>query len=273
LTYFNNQPPNYIRINNLKRSINVFDELKENNYVIQKDEFCSSIYQIVRSGINKLPNLTSFKEGLFFIQARSSAYIPLMVNPQPQELILDTCASPGGKTTFLADLMQNTGKIIAIDINPDRIKELNNNLDKYGVKNTETKMIDIRNFETDERFDKILIDAPCSGTGTLASRPYARWRLSKQRVKAYFKLQLEIINAAIKFLKPEEGLLFYVTCSLLPEENEDVIKAFLENQKTNIQPVPLSFDIGSRISFYGRRLLPQVMQSEGFSIFCFKKNE
>ena len=116
-----------------------------------------------------------------------------------------------------------------------------------------------------------MIDAPCSGTGTLASRPYIKWFLSKQRIKFYSKLQLEILLSASKFLKAETGRLYYITCSLLPEENEDIIKAFLELTENKFVSIPLKYSFGQSLQYHGQRLLPHLMESEGFSIFCLKK--
>ncbi|OLS21957.1 MAG: tRNA (cytosine(48)-C(5))-methyltransferase [Candidatus Heimdallarchaeota archaeon LC_3] len=271
LSYLNYQPPIYIRLNSLKDKEVVFQELKENNIQYTEDPNFSNIFRIKYLGKARLPNLNSYKKGHFFIQSRTSAYIPLIIDPSPEDIILDTCASPGGKTTLLADLMGNNGKIYAFEVNKERFNELNKNISKFNVKNVESQCADIRTITDLEQQDIIMIDAPCSGTGTLASRPYIKWLLSKQKIKFYSKLQLEIITSASKFLKPETGRLYYITCSLLPEENEDIIKLFLESTNENFVPIPLKYKFGRSLPYNGQRLLPHIMESEGFTIFCLKR--
>jgi 16S rRNA (cytosine967-C5)-methyltransferase len=273
LDYSNLQPPAYIRINTLKDQKVIFEEFEEKQIAYYQDPNFNQIYRINYKGKERLPNLKSFKNGYFFIQSRTSAYIPLIINPKHDDIVLDACASPGGKTTFLANLMSNKGKIIAIEINENRFKELNRNLKKYGVENVQTHLIDVRNFQTSEKFDKILVDAPCSGTGTLATRPYVKWQLSKQKIKSYTGMQLRILESVSDHLKPKTGLLFYVTCSLLPEENEEVIEKFLDKTGNKFQSVSINSNFGKELPYLGQRLLPNVMESEGFSIFCLKRND
>jgi 16S rRNA (cytosine967-C5)-methyltransferase len=273
LDYSNLQPPAYIRINTLKDPKVIIKEFEEKKIAYFQDPNFTQIFRINYMGKERLPNLKSFKNGYFFIQSRTSAYIPLIINPNHDDVILDACASPGGKTTFLANLMNNKGKIIAIEINESRFKELNRNLKKYGAENVQTHLADIRNFQTSEKFDKILVDAPCSGTGTLATRPYVKWQLSKQKIKSYTRLQLKILESVSDHLKPKTGLLYYVTCSLLPEENEEVIQKFLDKTGDKFQPVSINSNFGKEIPYLGQRLLPNVMESEGFSIFCLKRND
>ena len=142
---------------------------------------------------------------------------------------------------------------------------------KYGVKNVDSYQIDIRNASLSENFDIVMIDAPCSGTGTIATRPYIKWQLSKQRIKKYSLLQKEILESISSLVKPETGLIYYITCSLLPEENEEVIKDFLERTSDSFKPIALNLDFGKDLPFFGKRLMPNVMESEGFSIFCLKR--
>jgi 16S rRNA (cytosine967-C5)-methyltransferase len=273
LDYSNLQPPAYIRINTLKDQKVIFKEFEDKKIAYFQDPNFNQIFRVNYMGKERLPNLKSFKDGYFFIQSRTSAYIPLIINPKHEDVILDACASPGGKTTFLANLMNNKGKIIAIEINESRFQELNRNLKKFGVENVQTHLADIRNFQTSEKFDIILVDAPCSGTGTLATRPYVKSQLSKQKIRSYADMQLKIIESVSGHLKPKTGLLYYVTCSLLPEENEEVIQKFLNEMGNKFQSVSINSNFGKELPYLGQRLLPNVMESEGFSIFCLKRND
>lgn len=268
-TFFNQLPPVYIRTNNLVPQTLFYKEIMEKKIELEQDNTFKTIYRVKASSSNRLPILESYKQGEFYIQAKTSAYIPLYVDPKSGERILDACASPGGKTIFMADLIKNNGEIVAIDNKETRVQELNKNLQKYGVTCAKTLLADVRNLPEMDLFDRILVDAPCSGTGTLGVRPYSKWRLSKSRLRQYSRLQLQILNTVSKFCKPS-GLIFYVTCSLLPQENELVIEKFLSNHADNYQCIPLKYTFGKPIAFYGQRLLPHVMESEGFSIFCLK---
>lgn len=175
-----------------------------------------------------LNSLGSLRDGWFYIQDPSTLLAPALLAPQPGENILDMCAAPGGKTTFLAQLMHNEGKIIADDIEPNRLRMVKDNCARLGVTCVETvshRQSPIAN----QQFDKILIDAPCSNTGVMRRRVDLRWRITAEEILRLQKTQLDLLNQAATKLKPG-GVIVYSTCSLEPEENSEVVKQFLAAQ-------------------------------------------
>jgi 16S rRNA (cytosine967-C5)-methyltransferase len=139
------------------------------------------------------------------------------------------CAAPGGKTTFIAQLMNNEGKIIACDISEDRLKLVQENCQRLGVTTVETTQnskLKTQNL----KFDRILVDAPCSNTGVMRRRVDLRWRISPEEILRLQQTQLDLLKLAATKLKPG-GVLVYSTCSLEPEENSEVVKEFLREHK------------------------------------------
>jgi 16S rRNA (cytosine967-C5)-methyltransferase len=172
-----------------------------------------------------LNSLASFRDGWFYVQDPGTLLAARELGAQPGETILDLCAAPGGKTTFLAQLMRNEGKIIACDISEDRLKLIRENCRRLGITCVEAisgSQLAIRN----PQFDRILVDAPCSNTGVLRRRVDLRWRISPEEITRLRRAQLDLLKLAATKLKPG-GVLVYSTCSLEPEENSDVVKEFL----------------------------------------------
>ncbi len=189
-----------------------------------------------------LARLGSFRDGWFYVQDPSTLLAPVLLDAQPGETVLDLCAAPGGKTTFLAQLMENHGKIVASDLDPARLKLVKDNCARLGVtcveaqtsfthhasRITSSSQSLLTSAATDGRFDRILVDAPCSNTGVLRRRVDLRWRIQAAEIERLRTTQLDLLNQAATRLKPE-GVLVYSTCSLEPEENSEVVKQFLAN--------------------------------------------
>jgi 16S rRNA (cytosine967-C5)-methyltransferase len=172
-----------------------------------------------------LASLPSFRDGWFYIQDPSTLLAATELDAQPGETILDLCAAPGGKATFIAQMMNNEGKIIATDISEERLKLVLENCTRLGVKNVETVVASTFSLQS-PTFDRILLDAPCSNTGVLRRRVDLRWRISADEISRLRKTQLELLQSVAPKLKPG-GVLIYSTCSLEPEENVRVIEVFL----------------------------------------------
>lgn len=179
-----------------------------------------------------LESLESFRDGKFYIQDPSTIAPVIALAPQPGETILDLCAAPGGKTTLIAQLMNNQGRILAADISPDRLKQVTENCERLGVACVETLVADetIDARLADLTIDRILIDAPCSNTGVIRRRVDARWRSSDKEIAALRETQLQLLKKAAKWIKPG-GKIVYSTCSLEPEENRGVVAEFLKRHK------------------------------------------
>ncbi len=166
------------------------------------------------------------KDGLVSVQSESQGIACLLVDPKRGERILDMCAAPGGKSTFMAERMQNEGKIVALDLYQSKISDIHRGANTLGVKILESAKIDARQYQSDEKFDRVLLDAPCTGTGVLSRRAELRWRLSPNDVTAMAKLQRELLENAVTLTK-DHATLVYSTCSIEPEENWQLIEAFL----------------------------------------------
>ena len=175
-----------------------------------------------------LARLGSFRDGWFYVQDPSTLLAPVLLGAQPGETILDLCAAPGGKTTFLAQLMQNQGTIVATDLDQNRLKLVQDNCVRLGV--TCVEMVENSKLKAQNlKFDRILIDAPCSNTGVLRRRVDLRWRIQPAEISRLQKTQLDLLNQAATQLK-SGGVLVYSTCSLEPEENAEVVQQFLAAQ-------------------------------------------
>ena len=172
-----------------------------------------------------LNSLGSFRAGWFYLQDPSTLLAVRELAAQPSETILDLCAAPGGKTTFIAQQMNNEGKIIAHDIEPNRLKLVRENCTRLGVtcvEPTQNLEFKIQN----SKFDRILIDAPCSNTGVMRRRVDLRWLIQPPEIERLRATQLVLITQAATVLKPG-GVIVYSTCSLEPEENSELVKEFL----------------------------------------------
>ena len=216
-----------VRVNKLKYSEEEFEEfLKEKDIQIIKK--IDTVYY-VNSGL--IINSEEFKTGKIIAQDASSYLAAKNLDAMPNELVLDICAAPGGKTAVLAENMGNIGEIIAIDIHQHKIKLIDTNMKKLGIDIVKPIVMDARNVNKQGRkFDKILVDVPCSGYGVIRKKPEILYSKNRENVEELAKLQLEILNSAADILK-DGGELIYSTCTITDEENTNNIKKFLEERK------------------------------------------
>ena len=216
-----------VRVNKLKYTEKEFEEfLKEKDIQIIKK--VDTVYYI-NSGL--IINSEEFKTGKIIAQDASSYLAAKNLGTMPNELVLDICAAPGGKTAVLAENMENIGEIIAIDIHQHKIKLIDTNMKKLGIDIVKATVMDARNVNKQGRkFDKILVDVPCSGYGVIRKKPEILYSKNRESVEELAKLQLEILNSAADILK-DGGELIYSTCTITDEENTNNIKKFLEERK------------------------------------------
>jgi len=185
--------------------------------------------------------IPGFQEGLFYVEDEAAQLVPLLLDPQPEERILDVCAAPGGKATHLADLMSNRGQIMAVDRHAVRLQALKENCQRLGATIITPVVEDARELGTGAshqgvnpqipplgEFDRILVDAPCSGVGVLRRHPDAKGKKDTGMFARHQTLQAEILERAFTVLRPG-GVLVYSTCSTEPEETEEVIARFCRN--------------------------------------------
>ena len=216
-----------VRVNKLKYSEEEFEEfLKEKDIQIIKK--VDTVYY-VNSGL--IINSEEFKTGKIIAQDASSYLAAKNLGAMPNELVLDICAAPGGKTAVLAEEMKNSGEVIAIDIHQHKIKLIDTNMKKLGIDIVKAIVMDARNVNKQGRkFDKILVDVPCSGYGVIRKKPEILYSKNRENIEELAKLQLEILNSAADILK-DGGELIYSTCTITDEENTNNIKKFLEERK------------------------------------------
>ena len=216
-----------VRVNKLKYSEEEFEEfLKDKDIQIIKK--VDTVYYI-NSGL--IINSEEFKTGKIIAQDASSYLAAKNLGAMQNELVLDICAAPGGKTAVLAEEMKNSGEVIAIDIHQHKIKLIDTNMKKLGIDIVKAIVMDARNVNKQGRkFDKILVDVPCSGYGVIRKKPEILYSKNRENIEELAKLQLEILNSAADILK-DGGKLIYSTCTITDEENTNNIKKFLEERK------------------------------------------
>ncbi|MCX7834736.1 MAG: 16S rRNA (cytosine(967)-C(5))-methyltransferase RsmB [bacterium] len=226
LLQWNQAPsPLWIRVNRLKIEPNQLAKLLTDEGIeIQQSDLLEEFIQLV--GRVKLRGWKYLLEGYCTVQDLGSGLPVVILDPKPGERVLDLCAAPGGKTTQIAERMQNQGKIIAIDVSEKRLELVREGISRLGLDCIEPLLQDGRTYTSEELFDAILTDVPCSGTGVMASRADLRWRRQESDMEELIQLQKELLDNAALLLKPN-GRLVYSTCSLEPDENEQQIKNFL----------------------------------------------
>jgi len=219
-----------------------------------------------------------FKEGLFEVQDEGSQLLALMLEPRRQEMVVDFCAGAGGKTLHIGALMANTGTVYAFDVLAKRLEKLKPRLRRAGLNNVRMVTIsherDARVQRLKGKIDRVLVDAPCSGTGTLRRNPDIKWR--DINLAELTDTQQRILAAAAELLKPG-GRLVYATCSLLKEENEDIVEKFLA-ARPEFHMVPVNEILERRhipLSMAGDalRLLPHLHQTDGFYAVALERSQ
>lgn len=183
------------------------------------------------SAVEKLPG---FSEGFFQVQGEASQLVTYLLSPRPGERILDACAAPGGKSTHIAEVMHDHGEVIAIDISARGIEKIRENVARLTLGSIRVMRADASHEFTESlhaSYDRILVDAPCSGLGTLRGHPETKWHRNESDIRRLASLQSKILDQVASHLKPG-GVLVYATCTLTCDENEHVVEAFLTRQRS-----------------------------------------
>ena len=226
LLAWNNTPPDtFARVNTLKADPGkLLTQWRDENveYGFVRGDWVEENLVFKLKSHPPLERLPSFRQGLFYIQDPSTLLAVREIDPRPGQTILDLCAAPGGKLTYIAQLMQNEGRIVAHDLSPERLKLVQENCARLGA-----TCVVAGTPSLSSSFDSILVDAPCSNTGVMRRRVELRWRLSPEEIDRLRVVQLDLLNQAAPLLKPG-GVLVYSTCSLEPEENRQVVDDFLK---------------------------------------------
>ncbi|MBR1398465.1 MAG: 16S rRNA (cytosine(967)-C(5))-methyltransferase RsmB [Selenomonadaceae bacterium] len=254
----NEQPPLTLRVNLLKTTKDeVLKVLEERGVKAESSKHAAEA--VVCRNLGALDDFDLLKKGFCQVQDESSMIATHMLAPQPGEFIIDCCAAPGGKATHIAEMMNNTGRVVAIDIYDHKIKQIKDNATRLGIKIIEPLLLDATT--VGDKFngvaDRVLVDAPCSGLGVLRRKADLRWKKKPDELAALPKLQLKILKSAAKSVKVG-GVLLYSTCTLEKAENIFVVNKFLQSNK--------QFELES-----DKMLLPHVDHTDGFFIAKMKR--
>ncbi len=272
----NNEVPELIvRTNTLKITRDeLVDILKEEGIHVKEGKYNEDA--LILPGVGNIETLSAFCKGLFQVQDESSMLVAKVLNPKPNELVIDACCAPGGKTTHIAQLMQNSGQIIGWDIHPHKIKLVESTATRLGIKNITAKEKDatILSENLIGKADRVLVDAPCSGLGIIRRKPDIKWKKTNTHLEDIVSLQQKILNESSKYVKPG-GVLVYSTCTVEERENMGVVEAFLDSHK-EFQLDPLKPYLNEQIKkdsiLKGYvQLFPNIDQTDGFFICRMKR--
>ncbi|MEM4506434.1 MAG: RsmB/NOP family class I SAM-dependent RNA methyltransferase [Ignisphaera sp.] len=243
----NRVPPISVRVNILKASVDeVVKTLREEGLEPVVGRYVPTVVKF--RGPYDFNRSRLFNEGKIVIQDEASAVASIVLDPKPGEIVVDLCAAPGGKTEHMAELMNNSGTIYAFDIDKNRIARMKKLLNKTGINIVKVYEEDGRKASKiigEDVADKVLVDPPCTSTGTIAKNHEVRWRVVYERIDDVQKLQIELLETAIKLVKPG-GRILYTVCSIFREEGEDVIRYILDRYSDKVFLIPLTrpFDPG-----------------------------
>ncbi|HAP36783.1 MAG TPA: hypothetical protein DCQ28_12910 [Bacteroidetes bacterium] len=271
----NTQAPMTLRVNTLKTTVEECQRKMELEGIETEKAKYSPYALHLKKRINVFQSL-AFKEGLFEVQDEGSQLLAMLVDPKPKSKVIDACAGAGGKALAMASIMNNRGEIFAFDIHSFRLDELKKRIRRSGVDTIRTKAI--RENEVEEGFidaaDFVLVDAPCTGTGTIRRNPGMKWSVTEQMVRELHEKQLSILSFNSQYVKVG-GRLVYATCSLIKDENENVVELFL-SMKKNFELVNPS-SILERYNLAGMtdnkyfQLLPHKFNTDGFFAAVMKR--
>ncbi|MED4226045.1 16S rRNA (cytosine(967)-C(5))-methyltransferase RsmB [Neobacillus cucumis] len=249
--------------------------LEEDGFQIEKSPF---IPEAIRTLKGNLASTISFNYGMFTIQDESSMLAAYALGAMEDEYILDACAAPGGKSTHIAEKMNNTGEVISVDLHQHKVRLINDNAKRLGLSNIKTSISDSRHLQAKfkpDSFNRILLDAPCSGLGVMRRKPDMKYTKTEQDIERLSSIQQDLLSSVAPLLK-KGGILVYSTCTVDKEENEHTVKRFLENNPDfegdltfksrmpeAIQPLINGFDL---------QIFPQDIGSDGFYIAALRKS-
>lgn len=221
----NNQRPDLtIRVNHLKMDFSYFLSILEQHQIqFSRSRYLDCFVRVKH--MTDISNSDLFKQGFFSVQDESAGLPVLLLDPKPGDRVLDLCAAPGGKTTFIGELMKNIGEIVAVDRYENRLNLVKQACQRHGIANAHFIVTDASELQT-QPADKVLVDAPCSGLGVLCKKPDAKWKREPSDIEHLVDIQRGILENAASLVKPG-GVLVYSTCTTEPEENIGLVRDFL----------------------------------------------
>ena len=260
--------PTYVRLNTLKASEETcLQRLSQDGLILEKEPLLNHTYKVVEAQ-KPLVRTQSFREGLFYVQDKASSLAVEVADPKPEDTVLDVCAAPGAKTTYMAQLMQNRGSIYSVDYSKRRMQEWKHGITRMSVKNASAIYADAQKpLPTNLVADLVVLDPPCTSTGAFGKTPSAKWRLTKRSVFNMAEIQWNMLNGCAENVK-KGGHLLYSTCSVTVEENEMLIERFLKwHPEFRLQDsVPRIGLPGLRGQAQCQRLYPHLHNCNGFFV-------
>ncbi len=260
-------PPTFLRLNTLKASEEeILIKLEAEGVRLEKTEPLQNVYRVVECR-QPMTSLKSYREGFFYVQDKASCFVAEVADPKPGMTVLDVCAAPGAKTTHFAQLMRNQGAVYSVDYSARRLRMWRQETQRMGVSIAEPLMADARsNLPLNVEADIVVLDPPCTSTGSFGRQPSAKWRLTPKSAEAMAEIQLQMISRCAETVQPH-GLMIYTTGSVTVEENEMIIERFLK-WHSEFQLAEITPDMGQpglRGLGMCRRLYPHLHESNG----CF----
>ena len=252
-----------IRVNTLKISPSELKHrLEQKGFKLEPIEWVPYGFKIIKETFN-LGSSHEYLQGYYYLQNIASMLPALILDPKPKELIIDMCAAPGSKATHIAQIMNNKGTLILIDMNKNRLPSLDMNLRRLGITNSIILNFDAINLhKLNVKADKILLDAPCTGEGLIRQDKSRKTSKKLKDIEKMASIQKNLLTAGLNALKPN-GKLLYSTCSIAPEENELVIDDVLKkHQKFIIRKIPIEYGVSGFTKVFGKDLLPQLKHSQ-----------
>lgn len=271
----NEIPPITIRTNTLKITRkDLMQLLQKERMLVKEGQWCPEA--IIINNISNIERNKCFQKGLFQIQDQSSMLVAHILNPLKGQLVIDVCAAPGGKTTHIAELMGNTGKIIARDVHEHKLSLIKDNIKRLELSNIQLELFNALDLDQNliEKADAVLLDAPCSGLGIIRRKPDLKWNKKADDIKAITSLQLQMLENASCYLK-KGGTLIYSTCTINPDENINIVKTFL-NKNSNFRLLPIK-PISDKMNSHNEikqgylQVFPNIDEIDGFFISKMQK--
>ncbi|WP_408020171.1 16S rRNA (cytosine(967)-C(5))-methyltransferase RsmB [Sporosarcina sp. USHLN248] len=276
MAHENNNPPRMTaRVNRLKATVDdVIEELTAEGFTVHKSEV---VPECIQSTAGNVVNSEAFRQGRLTIQDESSMLPVIALNAKPGMNVLDMCAAPGGKTTFIAERMGDEGEIHAHDLHDHKISLIKDNAERLGLQSIIVKSGDSRKLDElypPNSFDRILLDAPCSGLGVIRRKPEIKYTKTEQDLKNLSSIQLELLDTAYRLIK-NDGIIVYSTCTIEYAENEGVLKTFIEKHP-DMELLPVEEgDLKDQLPIKANplQIMPHHFGSDGFFIAALRKKK
>jgi 16S rRNA (cytosine967-C5)-methyltransferase len=263
------------RVNLTKVSVeNCISRLEEEGFSVEQSQIVPEAIKCLRGN---LASSDTFKEGLLTIQDESSMLAAYALGVQEDQNILDACAAPGGKSTHIAEKLNQSGQVVSLDLHEHKVKLIAANAQRLGLGNIETKKLDSRQVQEEyepESFDRILLDAPCSGLGVMRRKPDMKYTKKEAHLSRLQEIQLSLLEAVAPLVK-KGGTLVYSTCTVDRAENEETVKLFLEQHAEYTGDESLQDRMPEAVrplvEGFELQILPQDFGSDGFYIACLQR--